>query len=49
MTSYDLYGGHRLAAALDSLPNSISIVMDGYIYYLSRKTIEKIHNMEHLH
>ena len=28
MTSYDLYGGHRLATALDSLPNRIGIVTD---------------------
>ena len=38
VTSYDLYGGHRLAVALDSLTNRIWIVtfiIYHFIYYLS--------------
>ena len=41
MSSYDLYGGHRLAAGLHSLPNCIGIVTAGKVYHGCRKIKRK--------
>ena len=47
MTSYDLYGGHRPAVALDSLSYAFeSSQMARFIMYVENNV--KIHNIEHL-